>query len=113
MQKEFIKQLIMSVYSNEDNIIFKGLNYNDLGEEDIAILNGFHLKEVCLIEMEDDYLCGIRANHFCIEYGEHEHLDFAEHQESFDIDSINLGKFILITANHKGVRTMTLLQIPF
>lgn len=48
-----------------------------------------------LIERDDDYYARIRAEHFCIEVGINEFVP---------------GIFNLITANHKGYRSMTLLS---
>lgn len=53
------------------------------------------MNEIDLLILNDNYFCGLRAEHFCIEYGYSE----------ADSD----GR-ILISANHKGIRLMTLLR---
>ena len=49
-----------------------------------------------MIVLNDDYFCGIRANHFVIEFGQSEYYE---------------GDLVLITANHKGTRALTLIDI--
>ena len=48
-----------------------------------------------MIKKDDDYFCGIRADHFVIEVG------FSEHRQ---------GLIYLITANHKGNRCVTMIE---
>lgn len=100
MQQEFIKRLIESVYADKENILFEKLRLKELSEANIFDLDGFHLTELYLLETNDDYFCGIRANHFCVEYGWSETF---QNEDQCDL--------ILITANHKGIRTMTLLKL--
>lgn len=59
-------------------------------------LNEFHMSSLYLVTRDDDYFCNIRANHFCVEVGYNE---------------ISNEKQILITANHKGMRYLTMLKM--
>lgn len=94
---KFIKDMIEIFYNNKDNIIFDSKYISDLTPDNLDELNNFHAEEVFMINKDDDYFCGIRANHFCIEYG------FSElHRNSY---------LLIITANHKGMRKITVLCI--
>ena len=93
--KNFTEQKIQELFSNENSIIFKQKSLEDLNSNDIHELNCFHMNEIDLLILNDNYFCGLRAEHFCIEYGYSE----------ADSD----GR-ILISANHKGIRLMTLLR---
>lgn len=101
MFKKIIEGTITSIYKDKDNVLFEGIMFDDIGKDIISILESFHMKELFMLELEDDYFCGIRANHFCIEYGYNEHF----------LGKDNYG-LILVTANHKGWRQMTLLKDP-
>lgn len=76
-------------------VLFKLQRVDELNPKQIDYLNGFHMRKMFLLERDDDYFAGIRANHFCIEVG---------------INEFGPGIFYLITANHKGCRAMTLLS---
>ncbi|MCD5088300.1 hypothetical protein E3O52_05275 [Enterococcus faecium] len=47
-----------------------------------------------MVEKDDDYYCGIRANHFVVE------VDYSE---------IRAELIYLVTANHKGNRCVTMI----
>lgn len=47
-----------------------------------------------MVEKDDDYYCGIRANHFVVEVGYSE---------------TRTGLVYLATANHKGIRCVTMI----
>lgn len=91
---KFIEDVIESAFEC-NNIIFKSKTIENLSSSDIDELNNFHMNELFIIEKDDEYFCGIRANHFCIECGISENYN----------DRI----IVLITANHKAFRTMTML----
>ena len=93
---KFIEDVLDSLYQN-NCIIFKSKRITDLSPEDIDELNNFHMHETILITKNDDYLCGIRANHFCVEIGMSENYE----------DRI----IILVTANHKAFRMMTMMYM--
>lgn len=101
MQGDLLKKLISSVYANRDNILLQCAWLDELEADQLKFLEGFHMQELYLLEENDDYFCGIRANHFCVEYG------FSEYIQEAGKDC----SLILITANHKGNRAMTLLKI--
>ena len=58
--------------------------------------NAFHCKELLIVVRNDDYFCGLRADHFGVELGE------VEGEE---------GRWSLITCNHKGVRLSKLFPL--
>lgn len=101
MQNEMVKVAIENIHSNSANILIGPTHLTELTEDQIKILRGFHMEELYLIEADDNYFCNIRANHFCVEYGYSE-LVGTEGGRS---------KLILITANHKGSRVLTLLKM--
>jgi hypothetical protein len=68
----------------------------NLSEEQFFKLDCFHMIRSCVIEKKDTYFCGIRADHFVVEEG------FSE-----DVDDV----VYLITANHKGNRVMTMIEM--
>jgi len=55
------------------------------------------MEDIGLVTLNDEYFCGMRANHFAIEFGYSEY------------DELGLN-YILISANHKGIRLVTLLR---
>ncbi len=93
---KFIEEILELLYTNS-NIIFQSKTIVDLTQEDIDELNNFHMQEIYLICKNDEYFCGIRANHFCIEIGTSENY--------------NDRVIILVSANHKAFRMMTMLYI--
>lgn len=98
---DFIKDIIEDVAElmcRKKNIIFGPRQIHNLSEDDIEALNDFHMYETFMTQRDDDYFCDIRADHFCIEYGESENY--------------NDRTILLITANHKGYRTMIMLYVP-
>lgn len=91
---KFIESVLENLY-NKDMVIFKSKRIEDLQEKDIDELNNFHMNEIYLVTQNDKYFCGMRADHFCIEIG--------------DSENYTDRKIILITANHKAFRMMTML----
>lgn len=53
------------------------------------ILQQFHMIATITFHLEDEYFCGIRANHFLVEYG------YSEDDQA---------NYFVVTANHKGYR---------
>lgn len=80
----------------ESEILFSCFDLNDLTEDEIDELNVFHAENIYTVEKNDEYFCGIRANHFVVEEGWSEYGD---------------GIYYLISANHKGARAHTLLKV--
>ena len=68
--------------------------YNDGGVDEV--ISQFHMTSATVVKMNDDYFCGIRANHFVVEFG------WSEAEE---------GDFLLITSNHKGFRMSVYFKI--
>jgi hypothetical protein len=67
MQVGLIKKFIAKVYADERNVLIDHASLRSLSEDQMSIIEGFHLNELYMIELDDDYFCGICANHFCIE----------------------------------------------
>lgn len=103
MQGNLLKHLVGLIYAQQQNILFDHCTFGEIDEGYIDVLEGFHLQELYLIEENDDRFCGIRANHFCVEYVYSEH--FVDNKDQ------NPLPLLLITANHKGTRMMTLLKL--
>lgn len=53
------------------------------------VLQQFHMIATICFHLDDEYFCGIRANHFLVEYG------YTEASEE---------NYFVVTANHKGYR---------
>lgn len=91
---KFIESVLEALY-NRNMVIFKSKRIEDLQEKDRDELNNFHINEIYLITQNDEYFCGMRADHFCIEIGNSENYTDR--------------KIILISANLKAFRMMTML----
>ena len=76
------------------NILFEAKSMEEMTEKDIFEINSFHAEKVYMLQENDDYFLGIRANHFVVEEGTSENHDEIVY---------------LISANHKGVRLQTML----
>ena len=57
-----------------------------------------------MVEVDDEYLCGMRADHFVVEIGVSEHDDYDDNEENVNI-------YFLVSANHKGMRLATLFRV--
>jgi len=108
MANKLLMKLIESNYQIKNNILIKPTLISELTRKDIEILEGFHMNELYLLELDDEYFCGIRANHFAIEFGWNEYFSVPTNETNTD----DFGKNILITANHKGNRCLTLIKSP-
>ncbi len=53
------------------------------------VLQQFHMIATISFHLDDEYFCGIRANHFLVEYG------YTEASEA---------NYLVVTGNHKGYR---------
>lgn len=96
---EDIEQCVAWLYENkftkiDSEVVFEINFYEDIYQEDIDELMLFHAKKVFMVEKDDEYYCGIRANHFVIEVGYSE---------------MRAGLIYLVTANHKGNRCVTMI----
>ncbi len=76
-------------------------------EGDIMAMQAFHAEKVHMLEASDDYLFGIRANHFVVEEGMSESFVKIIGQGMNDKDFIPYPCF-LVSANHKGIRIQKL-----
>lgn len=91
-----LKALIESAYENKECVKFDDhRNQCDNFEH----VQTFHMHEVYCITLDDNNFCGIRADHFSIEFGWSESL-YDEYRNA-----------ILISANHKGIRKQVLLGV--
>lgn len=71
-------------------------------------ISTFHTQQVFMIEKKDDYLADIRANHFVVEIGNSENLI---DKNISNVDFNDDTKYALITANHKGERLMSIVDL--
>lgn len=83
--KNDIATLIERQYMKQRELV-KDFGYDEKVDN---VVNTFHMTSATVIKTNDDYFCGLRANHFLVEYG------WSEEDE---------GHLILVTANHKGFR---------
>ncbi|MGB4921877.1 MAG: hypothetical protein WBO96_06125 [Enterococcus aquimarinus] len=77
-------------------IVIDAESIRHLSEEQLFELDCFHPSKVTTVKKADDYFCGLRADHFIVEEGFSENVD---------------GIVYLITANHKGSRVMTMIEM--
>ena len=97
MKNKILIDEIEKICNNLNNRVIYRKQLNELSEHDIDELNAFHMEDIGLVTLNDEYFCGMRANHFAIEFGYSEY------------DELGLN-YILISANHKGIRLVTLLR---
>lgn len=99
MFNNLIRNTLQQLYENKNNIIFHQL-LTDMDSIPPALAS-FHMSEGYILkDQTDDYFCGIRSSSFVIEYG------------SSEMGTYMNDKVVLITGNHKGHRSMTMLRIP-
>ena len=89
-EKDKVFEKVLEAAYNNCKFEAKGWNY-----ETCYALESFHMQEVYMVEREDDYFRGIRADHFCVELGWTE--DDPLHDKDFDKYT-----YCVVTANHKG-----------
>lgn len=77
-------------------VTIKPKSLSELTTADISELDAFHSEKVYMIEKPDDYFCGMRANHFVVEEG---------------VSEFNESVNYLVSANHKGIRMLTLIEM--
>ncbi|RIO56776.1 hypothetical protein BUZ50_00960 [Staphylococcus hominis] len=94
---KLFERYLEDLYKNENNVVSGPDLIYQTTYEQLGTYESFHCQEVYMAERNDDYFCGIRADHFVVEIGKSEN--------TFD----NFITFI-ITANHKGNRCVTILQ---
>jgi len=85
------------------------------GDQDLRkrvnhFLSGFHMKYGMFFEEQDDYQYGMRADHFTIEVGFSECADPLPDCESQN-DFNAYPWFIVVFANHKGTRCVSIRRI--
>lgn len=86
---------VMKKYLSNLEIILEPKSIDELTDDDIFELDVFHVQNVYMTTMNDDYFLGMRANHFVIEEG------YSEQHGNTTV--------YLVSANHKGTRLQTLL----
>lgn len=91
------------------------LHSNDWGDQDIRekvndFLSGFHMKFGMFFEEQDAYHYGMRADHFTVEVGYSEFTDALPDCESQN-DRYDYFWFIVVFANHKGTRCVSIRRI--
>lgn len=96
MKDKIIAELLAN-YLKEEHQLISPRSLSELSLDDIELLNGFHMTEILSFELNDEYFLGMRANHFCVEIGYNEHIEGATQ--------------VLISANHKGVRLISLFNV--
>jgi hypothetical protein len=97
MKNKILIKKLEEIYKNPNSIVIHKKQLSELSPQDIHELNCFHMQETALITLDDEYFCGMRADHFAIEFGYSED------------DELGLD-YVLISANHKGIRLITLLR---
>lgn len=103
-KKYFLRKTISELYNTQKDTCINAKLLSELEQQDIEELDAFHAQDVVMLELPDEYFYGIRADHFVIEFGWSE---LYYHDEGK-----NPVAQILITANHKGKRALTLLHCP-
>lgn len=108
MKKEFdsivVDEVFLSNFYRYCRIVVPPRCIEDFKQYEIDEFNGFHATKVVMVEVDDEYLCGMRANHFVVEIGVSEHDDYDDNEENVNI-------YFLVSANHKGMRLATLFRV--
>ncbi|MDW4099483.1 hypothetical protein QI260_05985 [Staphylococcus saprophyticus] len=94
VQAKLIESLYLK-HKSEKTITINNFLHS-LSQKDIELLDGFHTSEVVVVDKNDDYFCGARANTFVVMLGWDEHLDYND--------------VILIQSNHKGNMHFTMFE---
>lgn len=95
------KSKLQSLY-DKGNIILDTSQYDLMNlprgvrEKVLQVLQKFHANDVYCLKEDDELLCGIRANTFCVEVGYTEEIS-------------KRHKIYLISGNHKGIRKQIML----
>ena len=69
MKNKILINEIEKICNNLNNRVIYRKQLNELSEHDIDELNAFHMEDIGLVTLNDEYFCGMRANHFAIEFG--------------------------------------------
>ena len=94
VEAKAIQSLFEKAKANDDVFFKKSLFHSVfLDTENVEELNSFHPKSVKLINLDDDYLCDIRADTFIIMTG------FTETKNERDC--------VVVQGNHKGHLSFT------
>ncbi len=104
MNNEWLNEEFLRKFYTDDNVVVPAEHIEELIGDDIWELDCFHAKAVVMVEQNDDYLCGMRANHFVVEIGTSER-DYDETKEE------GAYVYFLVSANHKGMRMTTLFRV--
>ena len=102
---------------NNDKAIFEKFTLEEIvNSKYLDTINSFHARDIFIHKEDDEVFCGIRSSVFCIEFGYSELFENMKekyHNEENYNDNINRDdNLVLITANNKGNRVMTLIEIP-
>lgn len=95
---QHLEELALQIYADKSAIVCEACKLDDMTEFARDILNSFHLQDLQMVIRDDDYFCGMRANHFCLECGQSEELP-----------DDNARYVFIVSANHKGTRMYTIL----
>lgn len=88
-------------YNNKTcKILIDSKPVEDMSEHDFKLLNAFHAYNVVCVKKNDEYFCGIRANTFCVEFGDLEPGDFEGAG----------AEVVLVSGNYEGFRVHTLME---
>lgn len=101
---EFITDDLLHRFYTKDNIVFQAKRAEDLNACDQDELDEFHAQAVTMVILDDDYLCGMRADHFVVELGYSENDDYTDDWKPTHV-------YFLVSANHKGMRMTTLFRV--
>ena len=93
--EEFVDWLERKFSETDVDYLTERFDYSKPMNED-DIFGSFHSELILGVEKKDDYFCGIRANHFCVEIGWSEMI---------------YGVFAIVTGNHKGTRVSTIFKV--
>lgn len=105
---KFLIKYLNTLYKKGNKLFRKDFLYDSFTQEQIDILGSFHAKEVYHVTLDDDYLCGIRADNFVIEYGWSEFDDLS--YKNINANGEPYNQMFVITGNHKGARSITVLR---
>ena len=108
VKKEFdsivVDEVFLSNFYRDCRIVVQPRCIEEFDTYEIDEFDRFHAKNVAIVKADDDYLCGMRADHFVVEIGISENDDYDDNEDSLNI-------YFLVSANHKGARLMTLFRV--
>jgi len=92
---------VLENYEEVTSILFTGSGEFEL-DGDFDSMRQFHADKVFMLEANDEYLFGIRANHFVVEEGYSENHFYRKGEEGKE--EATTPSCILVSANHKENR---------